>query len=217
MDLLPEGFANRCLPLRIANESGWFILNSHTFTVEWEGYSHQDSLKVEYHEGEEPFPAGTNFGNGILTFRIPFLFRTEPGWNLHVRGPANMPKHSAQALEGIVETDWSPYTFTMNWQLTEAFEPVVFQRGEPICQVVPVKRGSLEEVEPELLEEPEGETKQEFESWQAQRLEFWTRIQQGCPIAREQGWTKEYFQGRAGDGRRVAEHQTKLKLRGFHS
>lgn len=216
MDSLPEGFANRCLPLRIANESGWFILNSHTFTVLWEGYGHQDSLRVEYQEGEKPYPAGTNFGNGILTFKIPYLFRTSSGWNLHVRGPANMPKYGVSPLEGIVETDWSPYTFTMNWQVLEPFEEITFKQGEPICQVVPVKRGMLEEVEPELYTELDGEIKEQFESWEASRIEFWSRIQQGCPIARKQGWTKDYFQGRV-HGARVAEHETKLKLKEFIS
>jgi hypothetical protein len=215
MDSLPDGFANRCLPLRIANESGWFILNSHTFTVEWMGYPHQDSLRVEFHEGEEPYPAGTNFGSGILTFRIPYLFRTEPGWNLHVRGPANLPKHSCSPLEGIVETDWSPMTFTMNWQLTEAFEPVVFQKGEPICQVVPVRRGELESVEPEFAE-LEGEDKHQYDTWTAKRGAFIKKLRDEDPEVTKQGWQREYFQGKA-NGQRFEEHQTKLRVREFHS
>lgn len=213
MDALPERFANRCLPLRIANESGWFILNSHSFTAHWEGYGYQDSLKVEYHEGDEPYPAGTNFGSGILTFRIPFLFRTEPGWNLHVRGPANMPKPFCSPLEGIVETDWSPYTFTMNWQITEPFEPVTFEKEEPICQIVPVKRGQLEEVSPELSELT-GEDKELYEAWTMRRQEFITALANGEPEATKAGWQREYFQGKA-NGQRVSEHQTKLSLKEF--
>jgi Family of unknown function (DUF6065) len=43
------------------------------------------------------------------------VFRTPPGCNLYVRGPANSPKDGIAALEGIIETDWSEATFTMNW------------------------------------------------------------------------------------------------------
>jgi hypothetical protein len=48
-------------------------------------------------------PAMRHFGHGILTLHLPFLFRTPPGWNLLVRGPANRPKDGAAPLEGLVE------------------------------------------------------------------------------------------------------------------
>jgi hypothetical protein len=212
MEDLPERFANRCLPLRIANESGWFILNSHTFEVTWLGGQHQSYLLVRYYEGEEPYPASTHFGGGILTFSIPYVFRTEPDYNLLVRGPANMPKVGASPLEGVVETDWSHMTFTMNWQITHINEPVLFQKGEPICQIVPQRRGELEEFEPELLDEqPEG-----FGEWSNGRRDFLRKLlKEEDSETVKQGWQREYFQGRKGDAK-VTEHQTKLRLKGFN-
>jgi len=35
------------------------------------------------------------------------------------RGRRTFPRRS-QPLEGITETDWLPYTFTMNWQISAA-------------------------------------------------------------------------------------------------
>src|SRR3546814_13729675 len=64
----------------------------------------------------------THFGSGIVTFSLGHLFRTSPGVNLWIKGPSNRPKDGASPLEGIIETDWSPYTFTMNWQLTRRSE-----------------------------------------------------------------------------------------------
>lgn len=49
----------------------------------------------------------SHFGAGVVTFTVPYLFRTPPSYNLHVRGPTNMPKDGIYPLEGIVETDWS--------------------------------------------------------------------------------------------------------------
>jgi len=44
--------------------------------------------------------------------------RTPAGVNLWVKGPANMVKNGVQALEGMVETDWTAASLTMNWKLT---------------------------------------------------------------------------------------------------
>src|SRR3712207_8402233 len=41
-------------------------------------------------------PARSHFGSGILTWNLPFLFRTPPGYNLHVRGPANWDRKSTR-------------------------------------------------------------------------------------------------------------------------
>ena len=35
-----------------------------------------------------------------------------------VTGPFNQPKDAIQPLTAIVETDWAPFTFTMNWKFT---------------------------------------------------------------------------------------------------
>jgi hypothetical protein len=57
----------------------------------------------------------SQFGSGIVTFSPPWLFRTPPGWDLYVKGPSNRWKVNCVPLEGIVETWWLNYTFTLNW------------------------------------------------------------------------------------------------------
>jgi hypothetical protein len=85
-----------------------------------------------------------------LTWHLPLLFRTPPGYNLLVRGPANYPKDAVYPLEGIVETDWASSTFSMNWKFTRNHMPVRFEVDEPICLIVPQRRAELEEFAPEL-------------------------------------------------------------------
>ena len=80
----------------------------------------------------------STFGSGILTFTIGYLFRTAPGYNLHVRGPANSPKDGIVALEGVVESDWTEAAFTMNWKVTRPNHPVVFEENEPIAMISPL-------------------------------------------------------------------------------
>lgn len=201
-------FANRCLPLLIANQAGWFILNSHTFRVTWTGHDDPSSLKVEYQSGYAPYPAMSHFGFGILTWQIPYLFRTPPGYNLLVRGPANWPKDGTYPLEGIVETDWAVATFTMNWKLTHLNSPVTFNTDEPICMLVPQRRGELETFRPEIRSlHTDHETAEGYRQWFRSRGQFLAE--------RRASWQKHYFHGTSPGGLGATEHQRKLKLRDF--
>src|SRR5437016_3513128 len=93
--------ANRCLPLLVANEAGWVLLNEQGFTAEWSGGETIYDLTVSYPGAKPGFPAVSNFGHGILTFLIPYLFRTPEGWDLLVRGPANLPRDGIAPLDGL--------------------------------------------------------------------------------------------------------------------
>src|SRR3954449_7665211 len=107
--------ANRCLPLLTANEAGWVLLNVKPFTARWSGDDAAGGIDVDYGGPPPVERAQSIFGYGILSFLIPFVFRTPPGFDLLARGPANMPKDGIGALEGAIETDWATSTFTMNW------------------------------------------------------------------------------------------------------
>jgi hypothetical protein len=66
------------------------------------------------------------------------------------KGPANMPKHGIQPLEGIIETGWLPYPFTINWKMTAKNTRVRFERGEPIAQILPYPGDLISEMQPEI-------------------------------------------------------------------
>ena len=208
-----EQFAKRCLPLLLANQAGWFVLNSHTLRVTWNGDDAISGLKIECISGSAPYPAKSHFGHGILTWHLPYLFRTSPGYNLLVRGPANWPKDGAFPLEGLVETDWSVATFTMNWKLTRPDLPVIFDRDEPICMLVPQRRGELETFQPQILGiKSEPEIEKGYCQWSQSRQQFLVELQVPGSEANKKAWQKDYFQGISPD----PGHQFKLKLQSFH-
>jgi hypothetical protein len=216
MDATPNRFANRCLPLLIANQSGWLLTARHTVRATWDGGIYKDATVVEIVDNAEPLPAVSHFGAGIITWTIPYLFRTPPGWNLLVRGPANEPLDGAYALEGIVETDWSPATFTMNWKLTRPGLPVVFEKGQPICMIVPQRRGDLESFDPLVIDlEFEQDLKDEYRQWRSGRAVFLEELRTGVPAAIRQKWQRDYFRG-VHRGAVEPEHQTKRNLHAFH-
>src|SRR5262245_54372602 len=57
----PSQFARRCLPLLIANQAGWLILNSHPARAVWNGGPQPADLVVEQLGGEPPNPATSHF------------------------------------------------------------------------------------------------------------------------------------------------------------
>ncbi len=215
MDETPSRFAYRCLPLLIANQAGWLVLNAQPFRATWNGSAEINGVQIEPLGGTFP-SASSHFGSGIVTWNVPYLFRTPPGYNLLVRGPANWPKDGACALEGIVETDWSPATFTVNWKLTRAHLPVVFERDEPICMLVPQRRGELEGFRPRvrsLLRAPA--LARSYARWSRDRSGFLRDLQEAGSDAQQRGWQRDYLLGVLPDGSRAPHHQTKLSLEPF--
>jgi hypothetical protein len=217
MDATDVRFANRCLPLLIANQAGWWIRNESDFVARWDGRNTVDAVSIRHAEGTPAPGAASHFGHGIVTFTMPLLFRTPPGWNLLVRGPANLPKDGVSALEGIVETDWAVSTFTMNWQITRPHADVEFRAGEPICMVVPQRRGELERFRPDIAPFYKMPDAAKYQAWRQSRS---THLS-GDEAPGNQGrgpadWQREYMRGVVEHGQPVfPEHQRRLDLQPF--
>jgi hypothetical protein len=217
MDATNQRFAYRCLPLNIANGMGWELLCSNGFVTEWDGGQGLDAVRVHADPGTTA-AALSHFGHGILTFHIACLFRTEPGYDLVAQGPINRPKDGIAPLAGVIETDWAPYTFTMNWLFTRPSVAVRFERGEPFCHIFPLKRGELETFEPEVLPlAADPELARQYEHWTASRGQFNKELMQPGSQAQSLKWQKQYYRGFTPDGRNAPEgsHRTRMRVREF--
>jgi hypothetical protein len=223
IEAMPDKWANRCLPLLIANEAGWILRNPTAFRARWAGKEHPDAITIEFEDdGRALRLVYSHFGYGVLTWDVPFLFRTPPGFNLLARGPANDPKDGIGALEGVVETDWAVATFTMNWKFTRPDHWVSFAAGEPFCMVVPQRRSELESFAPRLRPlAHDAATAAQARAWSERRDETQKRKFLAAYSDAFKGdwasWERDYFQGRLPSGEPAPEHQTKLKLRPFEA
>jgi hypothetical protein len=215
MDALPERHAYRCLPLSIANAHGWEILSPCAFDVTWDGGPKTFNLKLSATDGSPALAsfAVSHFASGIVTFQLGYLFRTEAGWNLYATGPTNRPKDGIAPLSGVIETDWLPYPFTMNWQMTRP-GTVRFEKDEPVCLVFPVARRTLAETEPELRNlDDDAELKAQAMAWMERRVDFMKRYQARDPATVREAWERYYFVGRLPDGGEApTDHVSKLRL-----
>lgn len=216
MDEGTKGWANRCLPLRIANQAGWSILNDADFDVIWGGKNGLESLKIlPCDKSREPIFASSMFGYGILTIGIPFLFRMPPLHNLMVRGPANFFKDGATALEGLVEADWTPYTFTMNWKITRPMRPIRFAAGESLCMLTPIRRGELNQFRGEIRNlESDPDLLAGYTTWHEKRVAREKERMESASQERR-GVQGHYIRGQGYLGEAGSSHETKLALKPF--
>jgi hypothetical protein len=216
MEAMPSRAAHRCLPLLIANQAGWFISLTSRVEAIWNGGDGMKDIQVTREDKGAPVSAASHFGYGILTFHVPYLFRTPKGIALWARGPANRPKKNIVALEGIVETEWTPATFTMNWKFTRRNRPVVFEAGEPVCMVTPIDLALIESFDP--VARPLGEfpsASAQYRVWKEERADLlanWGATENGRPAYGYQG---DYMRGRGPGAGAISRHRTKLSLRKF--
>jgi hypothetical protein len=214
---LPDRFAYRCLPLAIANQVGWEILNPVAFTASWNGRTGLDAIKIRFHGESSPL-IGSHFGHGVLTFTPGYLFRTTKSHNLYVKGPANQPRDGIVALEGLIETDWAPFSFTMNWQFTRKRLKVTFEEGEPICNILPYPRHYAQKFEPDIKNLNENpKLYQQYVNWRDERLKFNEDLKVEGSDAAKKGWQRTYMKGQNQTGNTFAGHQTKMQMKNFKS
>jgi hypothetical protein len=216
MDATPQSFAYRCLPLTIANTHGWEILTPCTFAAVWSGGKELEAIRIKT-AGPAHLAPISHFGSGVLTFHVTALFRTEPGINLWVTGPVNRPKDGIAPLSGVIETDWAPYTFTMNWLFTRPGQSVRFQEGEPFCFFFPLMRDMVESVEPEIRDlASDPDVASEHRAWSEGRAGFNRDLETPGSAASAAKWEKAYYRGLRPDGTDGSDdHRIKLRLRPF--
>jgi hypothetical protein len=161
--------AYQCLPLVMANQWGWQVLCPTDVRVSWDGAPDRGGLLVEV-DPQFAVSIKSQFGSGIVTFSPPWLFRTPPGWDLYAKGPGNRWKPNCVALEGVIETWWLNYTFTLNWKLIEPGS-VTFAKGESLAQLLPVPHATFQGASAvdTPLSRAEPESAEELLRWLAER------------------------------------------------
>jgi Family of unknown function (DUF6065) len=220
MDATPDAYAYRCLPLNIANAHGWEILLPRGLTAKWNGGSGREAISISLDAPREGVSSSasaiSHFGSGILTFHVEAVFRTEPGWSLYVQGPANQPKHGISPLSGVIETDWAPYSFTMNWLFTAPGQ-VRFEAGEAFCSLFPVPRTLIDDTEPVIHSiESDPDLAERHRQWAAGRSAFNADLKVQGSAAQTEKWQKAYYRGMHPDGQPTdAGHMVKLRPKPF--
>jgi hypothetical protein len=214
MDRTPEKYVYRCTPLSAANTMGWEILNPVNCEFRWTGLTPQQQIFV-YRDRELRFGPKSHFGSGIVTWELPFLFKTPPDYGMVVTGPANHDRDHIVPLDGFIRSDWLPFPFTMNWRITTPDLTIRFEEGEPIARIFPFPLALLDETRMELhdlSEDPEFE--RQFLDWGKKRQQNYQQRGQAAattPPGENPNlntlWNRQYAKGKGAD-QAAMDHQT---------
>ena len=216
MDTFAGRHPYRCLPLTMANTTGWELLCPFGFEAEWDGRMGADAIQFRPDADALYFEhfAQSHFTEGVLTFHTGWMFRTPEGWGMRASGPPNRAKHGIAPLEGVTETDWLPYPFTMNWRFT-APGVIRFEKDEPFCFLQPIPHHRIERFQPVRRSlDDDGDLAVQYRKWSEVRTDFNTRMAAGDPEAVKQAWQRFYFRGEFPDqvGERKVDHVNKRRL-----
>lgn len=213
MDRFAQRHPYRCLPLTMANSTGWELVCPSGFEAEWNGSPSQAGIQIHMENGSEPRWVKSHFGGGVLTFDAGYLMRTPPGWGMWVTGAPNFFKHGLAPMTGFVETDWLPFTFTMNWQFT-APGSVRFAAGEPYGFVIPMRLDALARTQPVISAiEDDPDVHAEYRAWRESRENFNQALADLDPEAIMAGWQKHYMRGQTVTGEKAHAHRSKRLLK----
>ena len=210
MDGYGHSFAYRCLPLKIANEAGWVIRSPIDFELEY--ITDNDPLKsvrVEISENDKMYRSyiTSHFGRGVVTFSLPYIFRTPKPWCVWARGYPNYYKKNISFLEGIIETYWLHSTFTYNIRLVEKNEIVKFSKGDPLLFLTLVNINELDHST--IINDSIDDNlplKEAYQQWNKSRSEF------NKNLTNPLDWQKDYFRGIRPDSNTEEQHLTTIKL-----
>jgi hypothetical protein len=209
MNQTSNKFAYRCLPLVIGNTYGWEIKSNSEFIAKYDGGRGVDAIQILKIAGTN-FPQ-SHFGDGILTWSVGYLFKTEYPYGLYITGGSNVEVSNPIPLTGIVETYWLPFTFTMNWRFTQKglFH---MKPGDTICQIFPVDMAIFDNISTELVHiNNNSELINDYREWSRSRTEF-----NNNPNRLPKEWQKNYFRGTFPhkEGKEV-NHKTNLNVPEF--
>lgn len=196
--------AYQCVPLNIANQYGWMVLNPTEFCAQWDGGEFKESLQVHYHDYPETNYAQSHLHNGTLTVVPDFIIKTPKGISTLIGGVPNYPIPRVTPLQAVVETDWLPFTFTYNFKFNLPGE-VIFKKGDPLFAFYPFKRGEIDKYE--ITMKPISSDKDFSDEYFTYRDSRDKIIENGGPFQ------KFYSKGRSATRPYLIEnHQTQLKL-----
>lgn len=209
MDETTSGYAYRCLPMTYANRHGWCMRLTEDVEVTWDGNIYADGTTIHTGRNQNGIRVADNgTGNGIVTFHLNAIPRTDPDWNLWIMGAPNLVIPGASALSGVVESDWVYTAPTSNWKLTDPGRTVTFKKGDPVIFFIPIHKTELESFEiehKELHQDPEiAKHYEEFVKWRN------TAESKGSVFG------KMYMRGVRVDGTKPEtseHHKTKLNLK----
>ncbi len=175
MDSFQARFPYRCLPLVMANTTGWEILCPVDFTVIWNGGPLKQDLVVTC-DADPTYSlehlVASHFTHGVLTFHTGYMFRTPPGYAVWAQGAPNHVKDGIQPLTGLVDDGLA--AVSLHHELADdAAGHGQLQEGRAVLLLKVVQNKAQDDIQPVIKGlDTDPELKQQYATWAKMRNEF---------------------------------------------
>ena len=130
MDETYNKHAYQCLPMTVANVSGWELVLPHDVVVTWDDRL-STARVIEGEFTKSGWHLVQNSITGMVSFALGYSIRTEPGIHIALSGSPNFYLDGAFPLAATVPTDWWPDEVNMNWAITKTNTEILFPAGMP--------------------------------------------------------------------------------------
>lgn len=209
MENTDSRFAYRCLPLSIANSHGYVFNLKKPVQFIWNGKDTTDAITIKSNPDNM---IASIFGSGIITLHLDYIVTTNKGDNIVITGPHNQYFTGMHHLTGIYETDWAPFSFTMNYKITHPDQLITITPNQPVCQIYPIPRNYIEEDVTTIKHISENPTlESHYQQFSDSREKFLSSNRENKDSIKY--WQKTYFKGEFVDGTKCPfDHKTKLHL-----
>lgn len=199
-----------CLPLVIGNQYGFAIKSLYDFTAVWSGEEHNNSVKIEFSDGNNQNPLqiiNSHFGSGIITVQHLFSLRTPPDINLMTIQPPNYFIPNLMSMTGVVETDNIRRDFTFNLKITAVHKKISVKKGDILAAFIPIKRYFVDSFELKMADEIFDQETLNNEYLNVQEFGR-QRNNEDKNYPHEAG--RKYFNGEHAFGEKFVDHQKRI-------
>jgi hypothetical protein len=152
-----DGFpktASACLPMSIANQTGFAIVSLSDFTMRWNGGHEPSSVSITcedavpegfYGHGEDhvygnPKQMIAPFYSGMISIKHDFFIRTPLGVNMFVTQVPNNFIPATVPVSAMIETDNAVRDWVFNLKITVPNIDIHIKKGDPLIGLIPVPR-----------------------------------------------------------------------------
>ena len=152
-----DGFpktATACLPMSIANQTGFAIVSLSDFTMRWDGGHEPSSVSITcddkviegfYGHGEDHVYGNVKqmiapFYSGMISIKHDFFLRTPPGVNLFVTQVPNNFIPATVPVSAMIETDNAVRDWVFNLKITVPNIDIHIKKGDPLIGLIPIPR-----------------------------------------------------------------------------
>ena len=204
MEATWQKHAYHCFPVTLTNTMGWYLSFPEDITFIWDGISNFDPSHVKILKGDKYAYAGR--ANGTVSFNTGIKFKTEKDVTLLTMPAPNFFIDGASCFTTLISTSFFRADLPVAWMVTSPNKEITIPAGHPICSIIPINLGDLNNSEMHIGYEPKEE-----EVSQKELYEYSMAVHE---INKKFSWSDFYRDGVDHKGKALGDHEIKaLKLK----